>query len=349
MNDRAVNLLEQYEVEVLKTRKGRGAILCETSRGCLIFKEYTGNEERLAAQNLLLTHLQKTADIQVEGIIPNKEGKLYVKDHDGVMYLLKTYEEGRECNINDRTECLESVRLLSKLHSYMEFEMEELLPETDCSECLTASGRRYIFSPSMEYEKRNRELKRVRRYLKQRSQKTWFEIRLQQSFDIFLEQAFALSQEWAEYEKLRDKENGQERKLTYCHGDYQYHNLLKTAKGWFIINFEKCVPDDPVRDLYLLMRKLLEKSNWSVTLGRELLAAYEELKPLSALSRIDLYYRLAYPEKFWKIVNFYYNSGKAWIPGRNLEKLEKVVEQEADKQHFLDALFRSVDADKDTE
>ena len=345
MNDRAVNLLEQYEVEVLKTRKGRGAILCETSRGCLIFKEYTGNEERLAAQNLLLTHLQKTADIQVERIIPNKEGSLYVKDHDGVMYLLKTYEEGRECNINDRAECLESVRLLSKLHSYMEFEREEFLPEADCTEedPAAASGRMYVFSPGAEYEKRNRELKRVRRYLKQRSQKTWFEIRLQQSFDTFLEQAFTLSEEWAEYEKLRDRENNQERKFTYCHGDYQYHNLLKTAKGWFIINFEKCVPDDPVRDLYLLMRKLLEKSNWSVTLGRELLAAYEELKPLSALSRIDLYYRLAYPEKFWKIVNFYYNSGKAWIPGRNLEKLEKVVEQEADKQHFLDALFRNMD------
>lgn len=346
MNDRAVNLLEQYDVEVLKTRKGRGAILCETSRGCLIFKEYTGNEERLAAQNLLLTHLQKTADIQVERIIPNKEGNLYVKDHDGVMYLLKTYEEGRECNINDRAECLESVRLLSKLHSYMEFEQGELVAQTDGSEAepSAAFGGRYFFSPGMEYEKRNRELKRVRRYLKQRSQKTWFEIRLQQSFDIFLEQAFSLSQEWAEYEKLRDRENGGERKLTYCHGDYQYHNLLKTAKGWFVINFEKCVPDDPVRDLYLLMRKLLEKSNWSVALGRELLAAYEELRPLSALSRIDLYYRLAYPEKFWKIVNFYYNSGKAWIPGRNLEKLEKVVEQEVEKQHFLDTLFRTVDA-----
>ncbi len=327
MNDRAVNLLEQYEVEVLKTRKGRGAILCETSQGCLIFKEYTGNEEQLAAQNRLLIQLQSADDIYVESILPNKEGSLYVKDYDGVKYLLKTYAEGRECNINDREECLESVRLLARLHAHMEFQdnIEE-----------------HLFSPGMEYEKRNRELKRVRRYLKQRSQKTWFEIRLQQSFDFFLKQAFTLAEEWAEYEKIRSGQSAQERKITYCHGDYQYHNLLRTANGWFIINFEKCVPDDPVRDLYLLMRKLLEKSNWSVALGEELLGAYEELRPLSAISRIDLYYRLAYPEKFWKIVNFYYNSGKAWIPGRNLEKLEKVVEQEKDKQHFLDIMFRDI-------
>ena len=46
MNDRAVALLEQYEIEVLRTRKGRGAILCDTQQGCLIFKEYTGREEQ---------------------------------------------------------------------------------------------------------------------------------------------------------------------------------------------------------------------------------------------------------------------------------------------------------------
>ncbi len=346
MNDRAVNLLEQYEVEVLKTRKGRGAILCETSRGCLIFKEYTGNEERLAAQNRLLLYLQQFDDIQVERIIPNREGELYVRDHDGVRYLLKTYAEGRECNINDRAECLESARLLAKLHSYMEFERAEDLPEVNCPVGELAGGRSF-FSPGMEYEKRNRELKKVRRYLKQRSQKTWFEICLQQNFDFFMEQAFALSGEWAEYENARRERDrkepdGEKPKITYCHGDYQYHNLLRTAAGWFVINFEKCVQDDPVRDLYLLMRKLLEKSNWSVALGRDLMEAYEERRPLSALSRIDLYYRLAYPEKFWKIANFYYNSGKAWIPGRNLEKLERIVEQEQEKQLFLDTLFRRI-------
>ena len=55
---------------------------------------------------------------------------------------------------------------------------------------------------------------------------------------------------------------------------------------------------------------------------------------------MQLYYRFAYPEKFWKIVNFYYNSGKAWIPGRNMEKLEKLFAQDKEKQDFLEAIFR---------
>ncbi len=338
MNDRAVNLLEQYDVEVYKTRKGRGAILCETSRGCLIFKEYAGNEEKLTATNMLLTHLQQTDRVQAECILPTKEGNLYVKDYDGVKYLLKTYVEGRECNINDCAECLEAVKLLAKLHSCMEFEKIPKAFSTDA----VCGGMSYINSPGKEYEKRNRELKKVRKFLKQRSQKSWFEIQLQQYFDFFLEQALDVTAQWEEYERIRLERESKNPQITYCHGDYQYHNLLKTNQGWFIINFEKCVQDDPVRDLYLFMRKLLEKSNWSVALGRDLLTAYEMQRPLSAVSRIDLYYRLAYPEKFWKIANFYYNSGKAWIPGRNLEKLEKLVEQEPVKQQLLDELFRTM-------
>ena len=49
-----------------------------------------------------------------------------------------------------------------------------------------------------------------------------------------------------------------------------------------------------------------------------LLAAYESVRPLKPYERQDLVYRLSYPEKLWKIVNFYYNSGKAWIPGKGL-------------------------------
>jgi hypothetical protein len=43
-------------------------------------------------------------------------------------------------------------------------------------------------------------------------------------------------------------------------------------------------------------------------------------------------------------VNFYYNSGKAWIPGRNQEKLDRLISQEKEKQSFLKEVFQSVEA-----
>lgn len=346
MNDRAVGLLEQYDMDVLKTKKGRGAIICDTSLGCLIFKEYKGNAQKIAAQNSLLTAVRERGTVCVESIVPNKEGKLTVQDSDGTSYVLKTWVEGRECNIYDRGECLQAVRVLALLHKELEscLSVEEVRGEMDQQDSSEDSPIRPLLTmpvtvPGAEYEKHNRELKKVRKFLRERGQKSWFEICLQQAFDYFLEQAEEVTGQWQEYRHLSE---GQPECGCFCHGDYQYHNIVNDNGNWHIINFERIVRDNPIRDLYLLLRKLLEKSNWSVALGTELLAAYQEVRPISAYSQIDLYYRLSYPEKFWKIVNFYYNSRKSWIPERNLEKLTKLQNQEAQKQVFLETVFREV-------
>ena len=330
MNDRAVELLEQYDIEVLRTRKGRGAIVCDTDRGCLILKEYTGNGERARLQNSLLAAVAAGGAVRAESMIPTREGELLVREGDGTAYVLKTWQEGRECNIYDRGECVQAVKLLAKLHESME------LPGD-------TPGLPAPFSPEKEYEKHNREIRKVRKFLKQKGQKQQFEISLLGACDYFLEQALEVTEDWSRYSVAVGGSQAQTGdKISFCHGDYQYHNILMGTGGWFVVNFERCLPDDPVRDLYLLLRKLLEKGNWSVSLGTELLQAYSKERPVSARSRIDLYYRLAYPEKFWKIVNFYYNSGKAWIPGKNQEKLEKLIAQEKEKQHFLNEVFRDV-------
>ena len=94
MNDRAVSLLEQYDIEVQNTKKARGACLCETNLGTLIFKEYNGNQERLSVQNRLLTSIESAGHIWAEHIMTNKEGSLLVQDMDGTRYILKTYREG---------------------------------------------------------------------------------------------------------------------------------------------------------------------------------------------------------------------------------------------------------------
>ena len=67
---------------------------------------------------------------------------------------------------------------------------------------------------------------------------------------------------------------------------------------------------------------------------------YEKIRHMEKEEYRKLYYRLAYPEKFWKVVNFYYNSGKAWIPDKNMEKLLRITGQEKSKQQFLESFKR---------
>ena len=276
----------------------------------------------MALENQVLQQIAKQGNVKVDCLLATKEGALFVKDRDGVSYILKTYYEGRECNIFEHSECMIAMQVLARLHQDMV--LEEI------------PGELSFRTPLQEYEKRNKELTRIRSFLRKKGQKQPFERLLESSMDVYLQQAKQVTEDWKYYEE----QLGNRTRTGECfHGDYQYHNIIHFEKEWYVINFEKCQYGSPVTDIYLLMRKLLEKSDWSITLGRELLESYEKLRPISAYDRVDLYYRLAYPEKFWKIANFYYNSRKAWIPEKNMEKLNKVLEQEPARQAFLEQVF----------
>lgn len=325
MNDRAVSLLDQYEIEVRRTWKGRGAILCDSDRGLLIMKEYSGPVEKIAFQEYLLSHIREGGEVRAETLLRTKENELIVRDQDRTAYLVKTYCEGKECDHRNAGECCLAAETLAKLHDASNLSGSGMLEEQP------------VFHLESEYEKHNRELKKVYRFLRGKSQKTDFEIYLMEHYHYFMDIALQITSELSYYAFGEDSFSFP----IVCHGDYQYHNIIQTDAGSVLINFEKCVRDYPVRDLYLFMRKLLEKNNWSQALGDMLLTSYNGVRTLDERDYRQLYFRFAYPEKFWKIVNFYYNSGKAWIPGRNMEKLEKLFAQEREKKLFLKGLFPS--------
>ena len=172
MNDRSLCLLDNYDIEVLRTWKGRGAILCETNRGILIWKEFSGYKEKILFQDGLLSMIAERGFSDAERILKNKEGELLSQDVDGSYYILKTYFEGRECNVRDMEECRQAVKKLAAFHSVSY--LEEPLPG--------AGVPRHAY---MEFEKHNRELKRVKKYLKDRGQKTDFELYLMKTYDYF--------------------------------------------------------------------------------------------------------------------------------------------------------------------
>ena len=120
-------------------------------------------------------------------------------------------------------------------------------------------------------------------------------------------------------------------KKTINHGNYNHHNLLIDDKGIIMIHMMKINYAPQIQDLYDYLRKVMEKNNWDLELGKRVIERYSKNKYISQDEYHILKIMFSYPEKFWKIVNFYFNSGKAWIPGKNLEKLKKVTEQEKDK------------------
>ena len=82
----------------------------------------------------------------------------------------------------------------------------------------------------------------------------------------------------------------------------------------------------------------MEKYQWKESLGRKILEMYESVRPLEDREKEFLALCLAYPEKFWKIINQYINANKSWIPEKNVEKLRKVIEQNGRKRELIDKI-----------
>ena len=93
-----------------------------------------------------------------------------------------------------------------------------------------------------------------------------------------------------------------------------------------------------MEDLYRFMRKAMEKHGWSLSLGIEMLEAYERVLPIARENRRCLYFLFLYPEKYWKQINYYFNANKAWIPARNMDKIIGLQEQEEGRRRFLQEL-----------
>ena len=70
-----------------------------------------------------------------------------------------------------------------------------------------------------------------------------------------------------------------------------------------------------------------------------ILEAYEKQRKLCKEEKQLLHVLLLFPEKFWKVSNHYSNSHKAWVSGRDIEKLNRLIAAEPAREHFLENLF----------
>ena len=103
-------------------------------------------------------------------------------------------------------------------------------------------------------------------------------------------------------------------------------------------NFEKSHIGLQMTDLYHFIRKVMEKNDWDILYGSNIIEAYDRIQPISKRELKILYVLLLYPEKFWKITNFYYNGKKVWVSGRNIQKLSSIGAQNPKKEIFLKRL-----------
>lgn len=324
MNEKYTEVLEQYELELVSARRGRGAWICETNQGLKLVREYKGTVKRLEFEEYVLAFVQEKGYPLVDRYVRNKEGYLVSPAEDGTRYIVKDWFSDRECNLKDSGEVLRAVGQIAGLHKILrEIPFEE---EWNMGSILAEPA-------GQEMERHNREMRRAKNFIRGKQKKTEFELSVIGSFSHFYSQA----QEACKGMGQIGNEGENEQFLS--HGDVNQHHVLITPQGIAMIEFNKLHFGLQIEDLYHFMRKAMEKHDWNITLGLSILDVYDRVLPMTEKDRKRLYYLLLYPEKYWKQINFYYNTNKAWIPAKNVEKLKNLEEQEENKGKFLSRIY----------
>lgn len=324
MKEKELEILEQYDIDVKSTRKIRGAVLCDTKQGLFLLKESRFSEKQIPFLYEIQLYLKEQGYHNVDVIVKNRNDDFFSVSEEGTKYLLKKWFGGRECDSKKEIDILNGVKNLATLHQYMRkpFQME-------------LRGREGL---KEEFFRHNREMKKVRSFIRDKVGKGDFELSFLKYFNEMYEWAACASDRLnaSKYDDLLAKSR---ERMTIAHGDYNYHNVLMLPSGVATTNFEHFYEGIQVADFYYFLRKTMEKNGWSVTLGSRMIEQYNRIKPFSKEELEYVAICLAYPEKFWKAANSYCRSRKAWIPAKSLEKLEMAICQMDEKKHFLRTVF----------
>ncbi|MGN0437512.1 MAG: hypothetical protein ACI4F4_03240 [Lachnospiraceae bacterium] len=400
MSEKLAEVYEQYDMEILSSRKGRGATILNTSKGIRILEPFRGNVTRLEQEYVLKCVLAAHGCDYVDLFILNKEEQLLTYDKYRQPYVLKVHFEGEECDMHDIENICKGIALLAKFHlkgqevlADFNMSLQQLLEEKeqkriveirqamengeeleklaslyeisgealekifgennsnknmeetnlDCqkiSEGFNDNNTHYgdkLNSVENLFLRHNQELKKIQRYMmkvkrKNEFEKTYLSV-CRQFYDKGLE-SYCLLQNLASEIKNASYHFSH---YGICHGNFNQHNIIFGEHVDGLVHFEKFSKGNQLNDLYQFSRKVMEKNSFDFSILEEIFHTYEREIPLVKEDYQYIYILFSYPEKFWKIANSYYNTNKAFLSPKYIEKLETVIAQESEREKMLDA------------
>ena len=324
MNEKALTVLEQYDLNIKGTYRTKGNYGCTTDEGKYLLMEYNNSNEKMVLMSTFYDYLEK-AGFVTDSVIANKEGVYVSISEDGYAYILKKWFDGEDCDNTNRKHLLLTVENLAKFHNATE-NTTDIFKEQKFHK-----GRNLL----EVMNKHSSEILRIKNYIKKRKNKNYFELALKEMLVEYYSQADealkALRQ--TGYGKMYN--NALEHK-NLNHGSYNHHNIVLLNGKIAMINMSKINYAPAIQDVYDYLRKVMEKNNWNIDLGRKVLAEYESEKIINQEEHNILKIMFSYPEKFWKIINYYFNSNKAWYSEKNEEKLKQFQNQEEIRKKFIE-------------
>jgi len=325
MHELERELQENYDIKINSISNFRDMFIANTDNGRRLIKITSLKPDRVNFIAEVKEHLYKNGFCNIDRSIYTNSGNSCITYNDQTVYMSR-YVEGRESNLDNRDEIIKCARLLAEMHR----------ASIGFSESENSSPRNELGRLPASYRKRLDEIKKLKKNALKGRMK--FDNLMCRHVDYFYdlgERALNLL-DASQYPALVEEA---EKSKNISHHDFNHHNIFLQNNELYLINFEYCCYDLKVYDLVNLLRRKMRKCQWNIGEAEQIINEYSKIQPLTS-SEFDLMkIMLMFPQKFWRVVNKYYNSRKSWSEQSYINRLEEVIEEVRYLKEFLERFF----------
>lgn len=317
----------QYDLEIKKFIPYRDAYILDTTRGRKLLKKEGISPKRILFIHGAKEHLFNNSFQHIDRFICTVDGKPFLETNHGC-FTLTDFIEGSECNFDVESDVIMATRALAQLHA----------ASRGYKSPSGAFSRDELGKMPIIFKKRLNEIIKIKKIAGKG--KTKFDYMVLHHVDYFYNQGKEALEELlkSEYSLLVDDVRKQG---SFCHHDFTHHNIIISNGYATILNFTNCCYELKIYDVANLIRRKMRKCNWDVKEAAKIIDIYSRYENLSNSDLQIMLYILQFPQKFWRVVNQYYNSRKGWSENLYITKLKEITAEIPYHKKFLDSYVKT--------
>lgn len=321
-------IAENFGFEVRNIIPYKDTYMLSTSKGRKVLKKMPFSPERILFINGAKEHLVNNGLGNIDRYLCTLSGEPYFI-YDNNNYTLTDYIEGHECSFDNDDDVQKAASLLAFIHKAS----RGYIPVAGCKVQDDLGKLPNYF---------NKRLEDIKKHKKQAKKgKSKFDHLFLEYVDYFNSLGENAVNELAKSNYSRLVGGTREEGL-FCHHDYTHDNIISCDNKLSIINFDYCCFELKVYDIANFIRRKMRKCNWDIEKAEMIIDGYCSVEPISKEEFIVMKLILQFPQKFWRVVNRYYNSRRSWSERSFVSKLQEVINEVEHHKRFLEKYDRLV-------
>jgi len=321
MTDIQKEISREFDFTVQNIIPFKDFFIIDGSIGKKVLRKVNYSPERICFIHGAKEHLVRKNFCNLDRFICTKGGVPYV-EIDGIYYTITEFVQGKECDFDQREHVEKASMALAKMHNCS----RGYIPP---QECLIKDDLGNL--PALLI-KRLEEIKRIKKLAKKEKGK--LDYLILKYIDYFYnlgEDAINMIKK-SNYNELVEKTR---KEKLFCHHDYTHSNIIIKRDETSIINFNLCAFELKVYDIANLLRRKMRKCYWDINEAKVIIDAYKSIEPISEEEFFIMKIMLQFPQKFWRVVNKYYNSRRSWRDKSFSRQFDEVIDEIEHHKKFL--------------